>query len=87
MLPNSTDQARARWEKADAFAQEIVAIADEIKPDDKEALARAKFRVEVRMWLMTRLAPHAYGTSAPKQTEPDPKVSFLVNTKPQPEDG
>ncbi|MBL8628010.1 MAG: hypothetical protein JNM81_00165 [Rhodospirillaceae bacterium] len=33
---------------------------------DRSAIARAKLRIDVRMWLMVRLAPHIYGVPAVK---------------------
>ncbi|MCW5697206.1 MAG: terminase small subunit protein [Bauldia sp.] len=65
--------ARAREELADRFAEEIVAIADDASLDyrpraggagvvaDHEHLSRSKLRVDVRKWLMAKLAPKKYG--------------------------
>jgi hypothetical protein len=38
------------------------------------------------MWLMARFAPHVYGNAAPKVTETDPPMSFVIHTTPEPED-
>ncbi|MBL8643420.1 MAG: hypothetical protein JNK21_05770 [Rhodospirillaceae bacterium] len=44
----------------------------------REAIARAKLRIDVRMWLMARLAPQIYGTiatrsaAAPSPPAPEP---------------
>lgn len=86
MHPNNTDETRMRLEKADDFADEIITIADGVADGDKDALAHAKLRIDVRMWLMARLAPHLYGASAPKQQDQDPKVSFVMNTQRKPKD-
>lgn len=59
------------------MAAEIIAIADDATGDyverenakgqvnmvfDRDNIARAKLRIDTRMWLMARLAPHIYGT-------------------------
>jgi hypothetical protein len=87
-----------RAAKAERMADEILAIADDPFADaspsgagalsgktasDKEALARAKLRIDVRMWLMARLAPHLYGTGAGKASDgEEPLVYFNVHTTP-----
>ena len=47
---------------------------------DREAIARAKLRIDVRMWLMARYAPQVYGGAAPKTSDTDPPVSFEIHT-------
>ena len=50
------DYARARVDQADAFADEIVEIAD-TEPDPN----RARVRVEARKWTASKLRPQVYG--------------------------
>ncbi|MDX2142999.1 MAG: hypothetical protein SFV19_06570 [Rhodospirillaceae bacterium] len=88
-----------RLAKAERMAEEILAIADDPFADmadvaaaapttakaasDREALARAKLRIDVRMWLMARLAPQLYGTGAGNTSDDDePLVYFNVHTTP-----
>jgi hypothetical protein len=62
---------------ADRLAAEVIAIADDASKDfkpggkdghdrvlDREALARAKLRIEARRWRAAKLAPHKYGDKA-----------------------
>ena len=62
---------------ADRLVAEIAAIADDASRDfkpggkdgqdrvlDREALARAKLRIETRRWRAAKLAPHKYGEKA-----------------------
>jgi hypothetical protein len=69
--------AAACEERADALAEEMVAIADDCSGDwkaggkdgkervfDRENLARAKLRIETRRWRAARLAPRKYGDRA-----------------------
>jgi len=70
------DAASAGEQLADRFAEEIVAIADDTSLDwkprpsgegvtpDHEHLSRSKLRVDVRKWLMAKLAPKKYGDRA-----------------------
>ncbi len=93
------ESAAARLAKAERMAKEIVKIADDAsgdvveKPDSKAGvkpvvnryvIARAKLRIETRMWLMARLAPHIYGNAAPKTVETDPPMSYVIHTYPEP---
>lgn len=48
--------ARAREEQAEAFAEEIVAIAD-TEPD----AAKARNRIDARKWVAVKLLPKKYG--------------------------
>jgi len=95
------DAAAARVAKADRMADEIVTIADDASADvlekidpkggekrvlNRDCIARAKLRIDTRMWLMARLAPHVYGTAAPKAAETDPPMSFVIHTTPEPDE-
>jgi hypothetical protein len=66
--------AAACEELADVLADQMLSIADDSSGDfsppakgamarapDREALARAKLRIETRRWRAARLAPHRYG--------------------------
>ena len=56
--------ARAGQERVEAFAEDIIALADEpIDPGDNAAVQRARLRVDTRKWLMSKLAPRKYGDS------------------------
>ena len=71
---------------ADRLVAEMIAIADDASQDckpggkdgqdrvpDREALARAKLRIETRRWRAAKLAPHKYGDqakAAARRTEP-----------------
>ena len=70
--------ARAREDRADVIADEIVGIADEIEveevkgPDgeilgvrmDATAVARNRLRVDARKWVASKLKPKTYGEKA-----------------------
>lgn len=69
--------AHARELQADAFAEEILEIADDATNDwmmrqngdgepptkvaDHEHISRSKLRVDARKWLMSKMAPKKYG--------------------------
>ena len=70
---------------ADRLVAEMAAIADDASMDfkpggkdgqdrvlDREALARAKLRIETRRWRAAKLAPHKYG-DRPKAASRDPE--------------
>lgn len=75
----SDQYARAREEQAEAFADEIVAIADEAEATvkhegedvklslDPTAVARNRLRVDARKWVASKLKPKKYGEKV--QTE------------------
>ncbi len=82
----SKTQTKAEKDAA-KMAAEIIAIADDAAGDfiekenakgqvqtvlDRENIARAKLRIDVRMWLMARIAPHIYGAVATKPAPPGP---------------
>lgn len=69
----SDQYARAREEQAEAFADEMVAIADEretiVKDEggatvvafDSTAVARNRLRIDARKWVASKLKPKKYG--------------------------
>jgi hypothetical protein len=60
--PFREQYARAGQERCEAFAEDIIALADEpIEPGDNAAVQRARLRVDTRKWLMSKLAPRKYG--------------------------
>lgn len=71
--PRRTEMyARAREDRSDLLADEIVAISDDSKSDvyidkdgnervDTEVVQRAKLRVDARKWVAAKLKPRIYG--------------------------
>jgi hypothetical protein len=68
----SDQYARARESQADALADEIVDIADEVEHDtyldkdghetiNQEVIARSRLRVDARKWVASKLKPKVYG--------------------------
>ena len=58
----STHYARARALRVERWAEEIIELADEpVAPGDNAAVQRARLRVDVRKWLLSKLAPRQYG--------------------------
>lgn len=63
--------ARAKRDQAEAFAEEIIDIADESTNDwmeregkkvaDKDAIARSRLRIDTRKWIMAKMLPKKYG--------------------------
>lgn len=64
--------ARAREDRSDKLADEIVAISDQSEWDtytddngnvrtNQEVVARAKLRVDARKWVAAKLKPRVYG--------------------------
>lgn len=56
----SEQYARAREEQAEAFADEIVTIADDAAPDGA-CISKAKLQIEARKWTASKLKPKKYG--------------------------
>lgn len=65
----SEQYARAKEEQAEAFADEIVRIADKDVPNEDTAVltARDRLRVDARKWVASKLKPKKYGDKV--QTE------------------
>jgi len=58
----SEHYARAREQQAEAFAQELIEIADDESGDVKgDAVRRSQLRVETRKWVASKLLPKKYG--------------------------
>ena len=56
----SEQYAHAREMQADAFAESIIRIADEVEPESA-AVAKAKLQIDARKWTAAKLAPKKYG--------------------------
>lgn len=74
----SARYARAREQQAEAWSDEIVALADESERDtrigkdgeelpDHEWITRSRLRVDTRKWLMAKLHPRVYGEKVEQQ--------------------
>lgn len=75
--------ARAREDRSDRLADEIVAISDDSKSDtyidpvtgqervDQEVVARARLRVDARKWVAAKLKPRLYGDKVAVGGDPD----------------
>lgn len=85
--------ARAREERADKLADEIVAISDEIEVqnvigDDGEvvevkmdatAVARNRLRVDARKWVAAKLKPRTYGDRTTLAGDPEAPVETKLS--------
>lgn len=56
----SDQYARAKQEGTDAWAEELHDIVDDVS-EDKEAINKARLRVDTRKWLMSKMKPKKYG--------------------------
>lgn len=82
--------ARAREDRADKLADEIVEIADELtieaKHDgedvrlsvDGNAIQRNRLRVDARKWVAAKLRPQIYGDRTTVEGNPDKPVAFSL---------
>ena len=61
-------------ERADTFAEEMIEIADEAKPDNYHV---AKLRIDTRKWNSARMKPKKYGERTEEQTK---QVPISINT-------
>ncbi len=62
----SAQYARAREKRANLWAEEFIEIADSIGVDgdaamDRNAVERAKVRLDARKWVCSRILPKTYG--------------------------
>lgn len=86
--------ARAREDQADAFADEILEIADDGSRDyttrqdandddfpvvDHDHIQRSKLRVETRKWLMGKMAPKKYGDRLQLANDPDNPIGNMTD--------
>jgi hypothetical protein len=85
-----TQYARAREDQADAFADEILDIADDGRRDyvpdedghkvvDHDHIQRSKLRVETRKWLMGKMAPKKYGDRLQLANDPDNPIGNMTD--------
>ena len=56
----SEKYARAREIQAEVYADEIIHISDEVKPDAAE-VAKARLQTDNRKWIASKLRPKKYG--------------------------
>lgn len=82
--------ARAREDQADAFADEILDIADDGRRDyvpdedghevvDHDHIQRSKLRVETRKWLMGKMAPKKYGDRLQLANDPENPIGNMTD--------
>lgn len=85
-----TQYARAREDQADAFADDILEIADDGRRDyvpdedgrevvDHDHINRAKLRVETRKWLMGKMAPKKYGDRLQLANDPENPIGNMTD--------
>lgn len=67
--------ARAKQEGTDAWAEELHEIVDEVE-EDKEAINKARLRVDTRKWLMAKMKPKKYGDQVDVTSGGD-KIVFM----------
>ena len=83
--------ARAREDRADLLADEIVEIADEVSVEyvtedgetvevkmDATAVARNRLRVDARKWAASKLKPKSYGDRTTLAGDPDAPLATTV---------
>ena len=92
-FPDMREQyARARELQADAFAEEILEIADDATNDwmvrqsesggapaamvNHDHISRSRLRVDARKWLMSKMAPKKYGDKVIHAGDADNPVRF-----------
>lgn len=66
------EYARAREGQAAFYAEQIIAIADNVD-EDAQAIAKAKLQIDARKWVAARMAPKHWGS----------KSEVLVSSKPE----
>jgi len=91
--------ARAKEAQTDAFAEEILDIADDASNDwmefhqgdnvgwreNGEAIRRSQTRIEARKWLMGKMKPKKYGDKIQQEVTGNLGLQ-LVNSIPRPEE-
>lgn len=76
LVPSFAEQyTRAREMQADALADEITDIADEVTGDPQ----RDRLRVEARKWVASKLKPRKYGDKQLVGSDPDNPLPAAVN--------
>ncbi len=68
---------RAREERTDLMADEIIDIADQTF-EDAAAVMKARLRVDTRKWLMAKMSPRKYGDKIQQEITGDVDVSLRV---------
>lgn len=69
--------ARARDERTDLMADEIIDIADQTF-GDTAAVMKARLQVDTRKWLMAKMSPKKYGDKIQQEITGDLDVSLRV---------
>lgn len=76
LVPSFAEQyTRAREMQADALADEITDIADQVTGDPQ----RDRLRVEARKWVASKLKPRKYGDKQLVGSDPDNPLPAAVN--------
>lgn len=75
---------RAKEESSDALAEEIQDIADEVL-EDKEAINKARLRIDTRKFIMAKMKPKKYGDKVDLTTNgkdlPTPLLTGVINVR------
>ncbi len=53
--------ARAKEESADAFAEEMLQIADDVDLKNNNSIQQARLKIDTMKWLMSKQKPKKYG--------------------------
>lgn len=77
--------ASAQDARADYFFDDILEIADST-PDDKEAVAAAKLKIDTRKWIMGRMCPKKYADNVKVDLSGEAKVTHDGNVDITPSD-
>ena len=68
---------RAREKQAEIYANQIIDIADNCRPDSDSA-AKAKLQVEARKWIIAKLLPKKYGDKVTLQGDKDNPIQISL---------
>ena len=77
--------ANAQAARADYFFDDILEIADST-PDDKEAVAAARLKIDTRKWIMGRMCPKKYAENVKVDLSGEAKVTHDGNIDITPSD-
>lgn len=75
--------ARARDEQADYYADEMVAIADQVVGAPNEVVQAARLQIETRKWIASKLKPKKYGDKIQADVEHSGSVNVTQLTDAQ----
>ena len=88
--------ARAREQRADKMAEEILEIADDGKNDtyetedgtrtNQDVIARSKLRVDARKWLASKMSPKKYGDKVETTLKGDADAPIKLDLNVTPDD-